>query len=264
MTEFFSHVFPYAVWRVLPHPAPGRNEWAVELRDVPNKETNFALIDLAEPALRWQTRPEAADWWTTLTALADDQLFLHNYRFPDLPEPTDLLSLSTKDGLLSWAAPNHIFVKVLDEANIVVATRQQDKVLYKQCHLENGRLATLAEEEMTSTTDSPAYRVPIRYRKGDVYFETLSSFLDKTVNTSGVTVIDYLEASPYIAFSYYIYEKEKIAQYIVVINRKREILYHTCLVEGREGVGRDTMLFKDETLVFLRNSNEFVGIKLSS
>ncbi|WP_247231322.1 DUF4905 domain-containing protein [Telluribacter sp. SYSU D00476] len=262
MTEQFSHVFPYAIWRIVPHPSPQRDEWAVELRDTQHKETAFALVDLAAAELRWQVKPEGTDWWTTLTAFAGERVLLHNYRFPDMPEPTDLLAVSTGEGLLSWAVPNHVFVRALDDTYLLIATRQNDSVRYKQCNLHTGQLLPYQEEEKMDTADQPNYQVPVRYRPRDVYFSTLSSFLDKTVNVKEPVVVDYLEVNPYIVFSYYIYEKEKIAQYVLIVNRQREVLYHQRLTEGREGVGRDTMFLKGSTLVFLRNNNELVSLKL--
>ncbi|GAB3173321.1 DUF4905 domain-containing protein [Telluribacter humicola] len=262
MIEYFSYVFPHAIWRILPHPAPERDEWAVELRDTQNKETAFALIDLAKPTMRWLVKPEGTDWWTTLTAFAGEQVLMHNYRFPDMPEPTDLLAVSEGEGLLSWAVPNHVFVRVLDESHLLVATRQNDSVRYKQCNMHTGELRPYSKDEKNSSAEQPNYQLPVRYRPRDVYFTTLSSFLDKTVNVKEVLAVDYLEVNPYIAFSYYIYEEEKIAQYALIINRQREVLYHQRMAEGREWVGRDTMFLKGNTLVFLRNSNELVSLKL--
>jgi hypothetical protein len=75
-------------------------------------------------------------------------------------------------------------------------------------------------------------------------------------------VIDYLEKRPYIIFSYYIYEQDKIAEYLLIVTDRKERILHEKLSEGREGTGQSTMLLRGEILVYLKNNNEFTGLTL--
>ncbi len=257
----FSYTFEQTIWRVLPHPT--RDEWAVELRDTEQKTVSWALLDLALPALRWQGTPEATDWWSTLTAFTGDALYLHNYRYPDIPEPTDLLALSSKEGTLSWLLPGWLLVGEQPETGtLIVAHKQPETIRYQLCEPQTGSLGAPVQESKIPSLSPPDYRAPVQYKPREIYFDVLSSFLEKMVGARSPVAVDYLESNPYLVFSYYLYEQEKVAQYLLVVNRKKEILYHERLSEKRQGLGRDTILYKSGRLVFFRNSSEFISLKL--
>lgn len=259
--NLFSHTFEQTIWRILPHPV--RNEWALELRDAEQKSVSWALLDLARPALRWQAAPEATDWWTTLAAFAGEALYLHNYRYPDVPEPTDLLAVSATEGTLAWVLPGWWLVRVQpEEGTLLVAQRLPETIRYHLCDAQTGVLRGTLNESKTPAQSTPDYRAPVRYGPRDIYFDVLSSFLEKMVGVPTPIAVDYLEVNPYVVFSYYLYEQKKVAQYLLIVNRAKEILYHERLGEDRQGVGRDTILYKAGYLACLRNSNEFISIKL--
>jgi hypothetical protein len=257
----FSHSFSQTIWRIIPHPI--RNEWAVELRDVDRRTVSWALLDLTLSTLRWQSTPEATDWWSTLTAFTGDALYLHNYRYPDIPEPTDLLAVLATDGTLNWILPGWLLVADQPEPNaLIVAKKLPESTRYQLCDPQTGLLQAVIQESNLPSSPPPDYRAPVRYEPRDIYFDVLSSFLEKTVGVHSPIAIDYLESNPYLVFSYYLYEQEKVAQYLLIANRAREILYHERLSENRQGVGRDTILYKSGCLVCLRNSSEFISLKL--
>ena len=259
--NLFSYSFEQTIWRILPHPI--RNEWAVELRDTEQKTVSWALLDLARPTLRWQAAPDATNWWTTLAAFAGEGLYLHNYRYPDIPEPTDLLAVSATEGTLTWVLPGWGLVgELTEEGTLVVAQRMPETIRYQRCDAQTGLLRGTLDKEKTPDRPAPDYRAPVRYGPRDIYFDVLSSFLKRMVGVPAPITVDYLEANPYVVFSYYLYEQEKVAQYLLIVNRAKEILYHERLGEDRQGVGRDTILYKSGYLACLRNSNEFISIKL--
>jgi hypothetical protein len=156
-------------------------------------------------------------------------------------------------------------VEVPDPAWLVVASRRHEQITYQWCHQPDG-----ACREYTGTFQSQQvpggaqYPAPVRYARGSEYFEVLERFLEKTVGATAVEVIDYLEQRPYLVLSYYLREAGTTAHYLVLVNQQRKVLYHECLAKDRPGIGRDTFFVHQSTLVFVRNSNEFVGIKLKA
>jgi len=262
LQKVFSHTFSQNIWRILPHPDPDINEWAIELRESSEKKVSFAIIDLSIQELRWQVTPEGADWWTSLTAFSNQHLFLHNYRYTDLPQPTDLLAVSAKDGNLLWALPNYVLVRTLEAQEVEVATQRGDKFQYAICDVDTARLSQLSDD-MKQVSSEIILKQPIRYKEKNLYFERLASFLSETVSISTPICIDYLDERPYMMFSYYIYEQEKIVQYLLIVTDKKEIVYHEQLSEGRDGVGQSTMLLKNGVLVYLKNNNEFSSLTFS-
>lgn len=260
--NLFTHSFSQTIWRILPHPT--RNEWALELRDADLKTVSWALLDLTLPGLRWHTTPEASDWWSTLTAFAGDNLYIHNYRFPDIPEPTDLLSVSATDGTLGWVLPGWLFVNDVPQSGTLIVTKKMPETIqYQLCDARSGLLLDSIDQGDIPVPLPPNYRMPNRYETQDIYFDVLSAFLEKIVRVRGPIAVDYLEANPYLVFSYYLYDHEKVAQYLLIVDRTKQIIYHERLGENRQGVGRDTIIWKADSLVCLRNSNEFISIKLT-
>jgi len=260
--NLFSHTFPETIWRILPH--PDRDEWAVELRDAARKTVSWAVVDLTLEKVVWQQSAPATDWWTTLAGFAGNRVFLHNYRFPDIPEPTDLLALSVTEGTLEWALPGCVFVRDLPESEqIIIAQKQVETVQYRLCDSSLGLLKNPVEERDLPPVISPKHRTPVRYQPQDIYFDRISSFLDKMVAVKDAIAIDYLESDPFLVISYYLYESEKTAQYLLVVNRDKEIIYHNQLSDNRPGMSLDTILIKNNRLVFLRNTHELISLTLT-
>jgi hypothetical protein len=262
LQKLFSHTFSQNIWRILPHPDPARNEWAVELRESSEKNISFAIIDLSVPELRWQVTPEGADWWTSLTAFSGDHIFLHNYRYPDLPQPTDLLAISVDTGNLLWALPNYVLVRTLDNDLIEVATFSGEQFQKSFFDIKTEKHSP-AIEGINLPEAEIILKQPVRYKERNVYFDRLAIFLMDITGISKPICIDYLDERPYMIFSYYIYEQEKVAQYLLIVTDQKEIVFKEKLSEGRDGVGQSTMMLKNKVLVYLKNNNEFSSLTFS-
>lgn len=246
----------------MPDARPDSSLWAIELRDAEHREVWFALIDTDSLAVKWQRQVEGTDWWTSLTAFSDNHIYLHNYRNPEVPEPTDLLAVNVETGLLSWILPNHLLVKYAGKGWLEVATKQGDSFKHLHCSAVTGELSPLItalpepDEEIILTE-------PVRYIEGNLYFKRLSQFVSDATDGHIPVAIDYLEKRPYIIFSYYIYEQDKTVQYLLIVTDQKQQVLHEKLSEKREGTGRSTMMLKASTLVYLKNSNEFSSLTLS-
>lgn len=263
MQKVFSHTFLQNIWRILPHPDSDRNEWAIELREITEKKISFALIDLDGGAVKWISYPEGVDWWSSITGFGHNQIYIHHNRYPDLPEPTDLSALSVDTGKLLWTLPDCVLVRTIDQRMIQLATRQPGAVHYVTAYANTGEVVPEEDRRHTDTVPGIILKQPIRYSAGKDYFAMLSSFLKNQLDVSNPVCIDYLDCRPYMIFSYYIYEQEKVAQYLVIFSSNREMVLHEKLADGRDGVGQSTILLRGGTLVYLCNSNEFRSLKLS-
>lgn len=262
MQKLFSHQFSENIWRILPNADPDSSLWAIELRNASEKTVSFAVVDLSHARLLWHGSPEGTDWWTSLTAFSYGELFVHNYRYPEIPEPTDLIAVSGSRGTLLWALPNYLLVKTIDENTAEVATKAGDQFRYLQCDVKTGALSSLGGEDK-HFPEQIILTEPVRYKEGNIYFEKLAAFIAKATGGHQAVSIDYLEKRPYMMFSYYIYEQDKLGQYLLIVTDQKELVLHEQLSEDRDGLGRSTMLLKEFTLVYLKNSNEFSSLTLS-
>jgi hypothetical protein len=262
LQKVFSHPFSQNIWRILPNANPESSLWIIELRDTEAKKVSYALIDTEKQQLVWEHSPAEADWWSSLTAFSYSQFFLHNYRYPEIPEPTDLLAYDAENGELLWALPNHLMVKPLGNGFIEVATKAGEQFVYKKCEALTGTLSALPES-LDEEQSEIILKEPVRYRKDNVYFQQLASFIENMTGGHKAVSIDYLEKRPYIMFSYYIYEQDKSIQYLLIVTDQKQLILHEQLSEEREGMGRATMMLKASTLVYLKNNNEFSSLTLS-
>ena len=262
MHKIFSHKFSQNIWRILPDPNAGSNLWAIELREAEGKKVSFAVANVAVQQLLWHEQPEGTDWWTSLTAFSGKQLFLHNYRNPELPEPTDLITVNAANGHMLWILPNYLMVKESSPGIIEVATKAGDQFRHMSCHADTGELMPLSGDDKEQSGEI-ILKEPVRYKQGNPYFDQLSSFIKKVTDGHVAVNIDYLEKRPYIMFSYYIYEQDKAIQYLLIVTDNRQIVLHEQLSEERQGIGRSTMMLKASTLVYLKNNNEFSSLTFS-
>lgn len=262
MQNLFSFRFSENIWRVMPDSDPASSLWVIELRDAERREVSFAVIDTDTFTVKWQRQVEGTDWWTSLTAFSDRHIFLHNYRYPEIPEPTDLLAVHADAGLLSWILPNHLLVKNAGGGLLEVATKLGDSFKHLHCNAATGGLMPL-NTEMPEPEDEIILTEPVRYIEGNRYFERLAQFISDVTTGHIPVAIDYLEKRPYIIFSYYIYEQDKTVQYLLIVTDQKQQVLHEKLSEEREGTGRSTMMLKASTLVYLKNSNEFSSLTLS-
>ncbi|WP_106595980.1 DUF4905 domain-containing protein [Dyadobacter jiangsuensis] len=262
MQNLFSFRFSENIWRVMPDADADSSLWAIELRNPESREVSFAVIDSENLAVKWQRQVEGTDWWTSLTAFSDNRIFLHNYRYPEVPEPTDLLAMNGDTGFLSWILPNHLLVKNAGGGLLEVATKQGDSFKHLHCDALTGELLPL-NIEISESYHEIILAEPVRYIEGNMYFGQLAQFISNATGGHNPTAIDYLEKRPYIIFSYYIYEQDKTVQYLLIVTDNKQQVLHEKLSEEREGTGRSTMMLKASTLVYLKNSNEFSSLTLS-
>lgn len=259
MQNFFSHTFSENIWRMLPHPT--QNLWAVELRKINEKKVGFGLIDLDKSELRWNVMPEELDWWSSMTGFSGEQIFFHFYRYPEVPEPTDLAAFSTVDGHLLWVLPNHILVRSLQNGLIEVATKGMSGTVFKICDGLTGVM--VAETQSFEATMDAGIKSPFRYTKENAYFEKLSKYLNQIIEINDPICIDYLDHKPYMVFSYYLYNHDKVIQYLVIVTENNEVVFHEQLTDGRVGIGDSSILLKESNLIYLKNSSQFSSLKLS-
>lgn len=246
----------------MPDVDPANPLWVIELRNAERREVSFAVVDTDRFTVKWQRQVEGTDWWTSLTAFSDQHVFLHNYRYPEVPEPTDLLAVHSETGFLSWILPNHLLVKYAGGGLLEVATKQGDSFKHLHCNAANGKVMPL-NTETPEQEDEIILTEPVRYIEGNRYFERLAQFISDVTGGHIAVAIDYLEKRPYIIFSYYIYEQDKTVQYLLIVTDQKQQVLHEKLSEEREGTGRSTMMLKASTLVYLKNSNEFSSLTLS-
>ncbi len=259
MQKRFSYQFSSQIWRILPHMNPLRNEWVVELRDAESKNVALAAIDPVKGALIWQTIGSEIDWWSTLVMVDEDQIYIHCYRYPEIPEATDLQVFSLLNGKLLNTIPNHFLVGMPENGKPMVARRVGESLQYFCLDSNTGALTpfTNTNEEWIGTN----YKLPVLQKQDDPHFEAMHDFINSVMEVGPIHSIEYLDFKPYMMFSYYIYQQDGMDQYILIVNKNREIVLHDLIIKNVNTTGLSTMILKEDVLVYLKNKNEFSSLK---
>ncbi len=171
------------------------------------------------------------------------------------------LMVSAEQGDLQWVMPNYLLVKTLNNSQIEIATRVGDLFKYSISESETGIISGTSEDNKQPDPQI-ILKEAVRYKEGNIYFEKLASFIFESTKGHQPVCIDYLEKRPFMMFSYYIYEQEKMTEHLLIVSGKMEHILHEKLSDRREGIGQSTMLLKGSTLVYLKNNNEFSSLTL--
>ncbi len=258
---YFRKQFDGLIWRIIPSANTDSDEWAVEIRNQESKTVRHAVIDLSVPETKWYAELPFAEWSTQLTGSGSGRLFFHQYRQHELPQPDDLIAADSKTGLPEWVLPHHNFISVLDDKRLLTFQRSPAGLQEKRYYIKD---AQPADSDYLNITDpTVSYRAPIRYLPDNIYFSKISSFLRKLTGTEEPVVIDYLEANQFLVLSYYIYREKAFEQWLLVTDIYGSVLYHEKTGERLSGIGIETILFKNNKLVFLTNNNEFTSLNLT-
>ena len=73
--------------------------------------------------------------------------------------------------------------------------------------------------------------------------------------------MDYLESGNYIIINHYRRFGNELVNFLLVVNRSGEILYHERTGSG-SGIAMDSFFIMDNVLVFVRDKRNITGITL--
>lgn len=261
MEIYFKQSFETILWRILPSQSALSDEWIIETRNPDNKTVHHTLIDLAIPSTVWHTTLSEIEWSTQLAGFSKELLLFHSYRYPDLPQADDLIGITTQTGKIVWTLPNHTLLRLEGEHLLLTLYRGATGLQEKWFDLSSGHPIAI-ENPVVTTTSVPSYTAPIRYLPDNIYFTTINTFIKELLSIPDAEVIDYLETTDFLVLSYYLYQENEYQQWLLVLDKDSSILYHQSTGNQLTGIGSDTILFKNNKLVFLTNNNEFTSLNL--
>lgn len=234
----------------------------LEWRDVEIKTHGFSVVGTRGEAYPVaETAPEDTDWWSSVAGVGESCFLVHQYRNADIPEPTDLLGFDLGTGRLQWVLPGYRFAGFSLSGRLVAGKKSGGGLLFFDCDERSG---TVSGEPLADIAlAEPGWSGTTRYSKEDEYYGLLRSFVEKNVGLSPAGAIEYLDYADKMVFSFYLYESNRMTQYVAVVNRLREVKYVGIMEENLEKEGRSVLLLKEGILFFVRNKRNFVGVNLT-
>ncbi len=262
MEEIINHNFKGKIWNT----TFGEAYSVLEIRDDLTRQVSFSCINLLTGRVLWENlRPEKS-WWLSLVGIFGNYLILHKYSSNQKPEPIGLLLLDVQSGETLERIDDWIFFNYVGNV-LTIYQLQNNQPVYRNVELAhtntNIHLEPKEKEQYKRSTIalSNIETSLTHYPEDSPHFPTIYKFLYRLMNIDAVRGVDYLEISNKIIISYYIYRDKSFLNYLLVTNRSRQILLNDLIAEA-EGIGIDTFTVKSDTLLYVKNQNQFVGYKL--
>lgn len=256
--ESFSCLLPGQIWKAVP---AQDDRWVLEWRNADTRSVGFYVISpVTTQEQEVIVSEKETDWWMSLAGVGKETFFVHSYRNPDIPEPTDLLGYDLSAGTVKWVIPSGQFIGISDGQAVVALKSGADTTLYF-CGENDGKLGDVAPEEWPESP-LPWQEAQI-YRENNPYYGNLSGFLFNSLGVKPKGSIEYLDYGDRMAFSYYLYEANRLVQYVAVVNRLKDIEFNERIEADLEKEGRSTFLEKNGWLFFIKEKRNFIGINLA-
>lgn len=255
----FSIRLPGQIWQAIP---AIDDRWVLEWRDPEHKTVNFTVLQPTSDgraSILAEVNQQETDWWMTLAGAGSHAFWIHTYRNPDIPEPSDLIGFSLNSGSNWWSIPNSHFVGWADNRPLI-ATKSVPPTVYQMDELTGLKFADFSGNELTF---QPRWTVAQSYKKNDPYYTNLVQFIEKYLKLTPSGTIEYLDYADRMAFSFYLYDNGRLTQYVTIVNRFKEIEYQEVIEQNLGKEGQNTLLEKDGWLFFIKQKNNFIGINLA-
>lgn len=221
------------------------------------------MIEAENGQVSWQTPLDRLDFWTSMSAHLPDYLVLSAYRYPDLPQPTDCLLLSTATGDILYELPGYTYITFAPPATFYLASTGSVEGQTSTFDLTT-QLFSKAEAphpSLHAATDDIQY--PHRYYPADMYFDELQAFLFRNLSVPTPFCIDYMEFGDKMVLVYFTKSDELICQYVCIIDVQMNLFLHVKIGESMQGIARENVIRYQNTLAYVAENSTFVTTQLA-
>jgi hypothetical protein len=242
----FSHSFKGKIWSLN---SDEQNSFLViEERDESTMEVTFHLFDLESFSLSQKITLEEK-WWVAIVHVSKNYILFKTYRDDGNPEVKNIVCWDIKKRKEAWTSTDF---KNIEVANNQILSRDEDELKYYD--LQTGNVTGIKSTKI-KVLESKITK-PVYYPVSNEYFSLISRFIDEVLNETIVVGAEYMEGNGFIAISYYTKES-KLANKLLVVDMKREILLHKTLGKEISGIGQDTFFIQDNNLIFAVEKTDF-------
>ena len=233
----------------------------METRDGVQRKAFFHGIDLNLKKVLWEKQALLDPWWSTLKAAMNGCVLLVKFNDPEMPEQRGMLVLDGQTGKTCWRKDSAQVMQT-DADGIVLAESDGDQSTYQKMRWQDGSsMQEVSIKQLFSTfnkkvKESSLVEYPFHFEEENSFFSKIQEYLEIITRHKAVRMIEYLEKGDKVLISYYIYEEEKLANYILVADEKGSVLVHEKLHGALAGIGMDTFFVVKDQLVVVKNNNE--------
>lgn len=264
------------IWRLLISPT---GVLAGEERDPENKTSSLFALDVPTGNVLWRDINIDEPWWFHTALMTAENIYVHRFRKPDMPEPLGIIALDAADGSLRWEQPD---VAMLFEYGGKVYA-QRDALGRKEFFSLDSKTGEVLEafgsekenilslESLAHSDDTHSvYSLPIR--PDDEIFGEISNVLTDVMNVRELRgAIDFTEFGSNLVMSYH----ERItnnaeaalgnllSNHLTILAKESgEVIYQDILNKQTPYPVGDNFFIHRGILIYVKETTEIVGIAL--
>lgn len=253
----FSHTFGGAVWNFVA--VPGRPVLLAEVRNQEAKKVSFSALDYARNTFLWRDRPLDEPWWVNLSAAATNEILFTVYTDTNNPDKKSVVACGLQDLAIRWWKNDFSVLAVRNNRVWGVSSKINSKEEVLDVH---SGLAVSDEHSGSGIpeTSSEILR-PVQYTEGTPYFDTVKTFLERQLNLTAVTALEYLEHKGMIFISCYTVNTDTLENHWIALDAEGVVAATEKLSTGLKGIGLDTFFILGGCVFFVKNKVELVSYK---
>ncbi len=277
-----------ALWRFAA--APGNIIWkllisptgilAGEERHPDNKTATLFALDVATGNTLWRDAQIDEAWWFNSEQATADNIYIHKFRKPDMPEAQGVLAIDISSGALRWEQPD---VAMLFELNDKLYAQREgygQKEFFSINTLTGEILEAFGSETdhilslralVTDQDQHSQFSIPVT--PADESFAAIESILSTTIAETELRgSIDFAEYGDMIVFSYHerITNNPNAALGNLLRNELRildvvkgEIVYSDTLNAETPYPVPENFFINRGVLIYVKEKTEIVGVSLA-
>lgn len=255
----FSHAFSGQIWRMDPELTTGHI--ALEVRSPDQHTVRYALLHTDTPGLAWEDMDAGTGWYGGLLALHGDFLVIHGYsERPDPSADDTLIVASAISGDILWEIEHVRFLSFSGTETMTVFSTVEDGNPQLSVHLVSGEMEYLdpdngAEIIPADPNNTKALQLPLHYPEENTHFGSLARLIAELTGHQAIKEIEYAEWGDCVVISYYLYSRDLLDNFLLIIDKEGNTLYHGVLSQGLQGLASDSFFLLDRKLFFIKNKN---------
>jgi hypothetical protein len=240
----------FLIWKIIPD--TDKNLLMIEIRHPETQRCRYVLFDLNTlESFSPRQGPENA-WWMSMVGFKHPQIMYEEFGNDQDPSIKNFLIYNLESGNIIFRRENAQLIGI-DKQSIFL---EQENRIFAIDPEKFEKEELIENESFKSPLMNQKIFFPAQYLEGDEYFTSTASFIKKITNSAPVRTIEYLEHENHICLAYYIDEKNFLVNFLLVLNKKGEILFKNKLDSGLRGIGSESYFIMNNFLIFVSNKRD--------
>jgi len=227
LSQELQHIFQQSldgnVWKIVPF--PDHPKILIEIRDQLDMAVSGKILSTENGEITSHVGyPEG--WWTSVSAIIGENILLVTYPNDQQPDEKKYFLVEPP-----YSKPHPFdFKEPIPE---ITPARHMD------------------------------IQLPMFYSEPSEYFAEVRDFLLDLTGHTAVKGCEYLEYGHIIVISFYLYtDKQTMENYLLVLNKKGEVLLKKVIGRELTGIGLDTLILVNGTLIVAENKSIVNGYRI--